>query len=128
VRRLKDTMNLDSAIKAHAQWKMKFRSAITAKETMDAATIAKDDCCEIGKWLHGEGRAACGAKPEFVALIERHREFHREAGKVAAAINARQFDLATRMIDGATPFANASSTVGVVILALKRVTGQPAKA
>jgi methyl-accepting chemotaxis protein len=119
-------MNLDNAIAVHAQWKMKFRGAIVAKETLDAAVIAQDNCCEIGKWLHGEGRSAWGAKPEFVALIERHKTFHVEAGKVASAINARNFDLATRMIDGSTPFAAASSTVGVAILALKRAIAQAA--
>jgi hypothetical protein len=46
-------MNLDNAIATHARWKLKFRGAISAQETLDAATIGKDDCCEIGKWLHG---------------------------------------------------------------------------
>jgi hypothetical protein len=41
-------MNLDTAISAHAAWKTKFRTAITAKEPMDAATIGKDNCCELG--------------------------------------------------------------------------------
>ena len=120
-------MNLDNAITAHAQWKMKFRGAIAAKQAMDASTIAKDNCCEVGKWLHGEGRTAWGSKPEFVTLIERHKVFHVEAGKVATAINSKHYDLATKMIDSSTPFAAASSAVGVAILGLKKAISQPAK-
>ena len=25
-------------------------------ETMDVGTLAKDNCCELGKWLHGEAK------------------------------------------------------------------------
>jgi methyl-accepting chemotaxis protein len=120
-------MNLDNAIATHAQWKMKFRGAIAGKQLMDAATIAKDNCCEVGQWLHGEGQSSWGGRPEFVALIARHKTFHSEAGKVAAAINAKNFEIANKMIDSSTPFAAASSAVGVAILALKKVINQPVK-
>ncbi len=44
-------MNLDDAIAKHAEWKVKFRSAMERHETMDHATICKDDACMLGKWL-----------------------------------------------------------------------------
>ncbi len=47
-------MDLDQAVAKHAEWKVKFRKAISAKEQLDTASIAKDNCCELGKWLHGE--------------------------------------------------------------------------
>ena len=53
-------MDFNEAIKAHSDWKMKLRSAIQAQTTLDAATIARDDCCVLGKWLHGESRAQFG--------------------------------------------------------------------
>jgi methyl-accepting chemotaxis protein len=113
-------MNLDNAITAHAQWKTKFRTAITSKETMDAATIGKDNCCELGKWLYGEGRGVYGSKPEFTMLIEKHKAFHSEAGKVATTINAKKFDVALKMIEGTSPFGTASNTVVMAVNGLKK--------
>ena len=53
-------MDLNEAIQAHSEWKMKLRSAIQSRTQLDAATIARDDCCALGKWLHGESRAQYG--------------------------------------------------------------------
>lgn len=113
-------MNLDDAISAHAQWKTKFRMAITKHETMDAATIGKDNCCELGKWLYGEGRSLHSSKPQFTALLAKHKAFHGEAGKVATVINAKKFEEAEKMISGASPFGVASNEVGMAISSLKR--------
>jgi methyl-accepting chemotaxis protein len=113
-------MNLDNAIAAHVQWKTKFRVAITAQQTLDAATIGKDNCCELGQWLHGAGRGTYGSRPEFVSLLEKHKSFHKEAGLVATAINGKKFDQASSMIEVGTPFTAASNAVGVAVNALKR--------
>jgi methyl-accepting chemotaxis protein len=114
-------MNLDSAILAHFEWKNKFKAAISHQSQLDAVTIGRDDYCEFGKWLHGEGGKLYGAKPEFIALLEKHQIFHTEAGKVAVLINARNFDEATRLIETSSPFGAASLAVGVAVNALKRV-------
>ena len=53
-------MDLDQAIAKHAEWKFMFRSAIFKKETLDVNSIARDDCCELGKWLHLEAKAKFG--------------------------------------------------------------------
>jgi methyl-accepting chemotaxis protein len=116
-------MDLDHAVAAHAQWKAKFRAAITAKQQMDTATIGRDNCCDLGKWLHGEGKMQLGAKPEFSALIEKHRGFHTEAGKVATLINAKKYVEAEAAIAGSTPFGIASSETAVAISRLKNTMG-----
>lgn len=113
-------MDLSSAIDAHTQWKTKFRVAITGKQVMDAATISKDNCCELGKWLHGEGKSQCGALPSHSDCTKKHATFHVEAGKVAAAINAQNYTLAEQMLGSGTPYAAASSAVGVAIMQLKK--------
>jgi hypothetical protein len=79
-------IDLDSAIQAHADWRSKLRTAVARKETMDAETIGCDDCCLLGKWLHGAGKSQYGGKPSFVSLVDAHRQFHQEAGKVARLI------------------------------------------
>ena len=114
-------MNLDNAVAAHAQWKTKYRAAIQAKETVDAATIGKDNCCDLGKWLYGDGKVKLGAKPEFVALVAKHKIFHAEAGKVAALINGKKYVEAEAALAAGTPFASASTDTGVAIGRVKKV-------
>ena len=48
---------------------------------------------------------------------------HREAGKVAQAINAQQFSQAEQMMDANTPYATASYTAVAAIGVLKREAG-----
>lgn len=114
-------MNLDNAILAHYEWKNKLKAAISGKAQLDAATISKDNCCEFGKWLYGEGGGLYGKKPEFTTILQKHKAFHLEAGKVATVINAKRYDDAAKMIENNTPFALASTAVGVAVNALKRV-------
>lgn len=113
-------MNLEGAIGKHAEWKMKFRNAISKQETMDAATISKDNCCELGKWLHGEGKTTFGRLASHAACLQKHAAFHVEAGKVASTINAKKYVEAEAMIGSGTPYANISSSTGVAIMQLKK--------
>lgn len=113
-------MNLDEAIQKHAEWKVKFRSAIAKKEKMDATTIRADNCCILGKWLHNEGKIQYGTKGSFTTVVARHADFHRIAGKVADTINAGNYDAAEKMLDAGTDYAQASSAVAVAIMGLKK--------
>lgn len=116
-------MDLNQAIDRHAQWKVKFRVAISGHETMDAETITKDNCCELGKWLHGEAKSKYGHLASHSECVARHAAFHIEAGKVAKAINAKKFAEAEAMIDIKTPYSDASRDVAGAILKLKRESG-----
>lgn len=116
-------MDLTQAIQKHAEWKLKLRSAIAKKEKMDVATIARDDCCELGKWLHGNEKAKLGAMAAFPTCLRKHAAFHVEAGKVAQAINDGQYTAAEAMLGAGTPYTAASSAVGVAIMALKKESG-----
>jgi len=116
-------MDLDNAIAKHAEWKIKFRSAISKQESMDAETIAKDNCCDLGKWLHGDAKSKFGRLASHSTCIAKHAAFHVEAGKVAKTINAKKYQEAEAMINSGTPFASASSAVGVAIIGLKKEAG-----
>jgi methyl-accepting chemotaxis protein len=65
-------MDLKHAIEKHAEWKLKFRSAISKKETMDAGNISKDTCCDLGKWLHGEAKAKLGSLKSHSVCVSKH--------------------------------------------------------
>ena len=111
-------MDLNVAIQKHAEWKFKFRNAIFSNETMDAAAIAKDNNCEFGKWLHGEGKALYGQSPRFAICVAGHAAFHVEAGRIAAAINAKKSGEAEKMIAAGSAFSEASKKVSLAIVEL----------
>ena len=113
-------LDVDKVIAAHGQWKTKFRAAINRQEQLDAETIARDDCCELGKWIHGPMKTRFGRHPQFTELLRGHQRFHTEAGEVARTINQRNFVNASRMIELGSPFATASSEVIKYLSAMKR--------
>jgi len=116
-------MNIEDFISKHAEWKIKFRNAITKKEKLDAETIAKDNVCDLGKWLYGEAKAKFGKLASYSEVVAKHAAFHTEASKVAKAINAGKYDEASAMIESGTPYARASSDVASALLKLKREAG-----
>jgi len=118
-------INLDNAIKAHADWRTKLRNAASKHEQLDAATIGRDDCCEMGKWLHGRGGSQYGSKPVFVDLIAGHKTFHQEAGKVAQCVNQGNCDM-EKLLGSGSAFNTASNEVTRLIVQLKRELEKPA--
>lgn len=113
-------MDLDKASQTHGEWKLRLRLAITKKEFVDAQVIGRDDCCALGKWLHGEARQRHAGLAALSACVTQHAAFHREAGRVAGAINAGDYVNAEKMLDAGTPYSKASSAVVTAILALKK--------
>jgi methyl-accepting chemotaxis protein len=113
-------VNLDNAIQKHAEWKIKLRTAIAKKESMDAATIGKDNCCELGKWLQAEGKSMFGSLTSFRECAAAHTAFHTAAGKIATAINAKKYAEAEKMLGAGTAYGDASYAVGGAIIRLKK--------
>jgi hypothetical protein len=99
---------------------VKLRAAINKKEPLDAAKIGADNQCALGKWLQGEGKTLHGKLPVFGECVRAHTAFHKAAGDVAKTINAQKFQEATAMLGNGTPFASASTTVGLALAKLKR--------
>jgi hypothetical protein len=112
-------VDLDSAIKAHAQWRTKLRDAAKKHQQLDADTIGRDDCCDLGRWLHGRGQGSYGGLPAFQSLMDRHRDFHKVAGAIAQTINRGNYAQAEQALAGDTPFSQASSDVGAAIIQLR---------
>ncbi|MFH7811998.1 MULTISPECIES: methyl-accepting chemotaxis protein [Acetobacter] len=114
-------IDLSSALIAHAEWKAKLRTAIMRRQKLDAQTIAKDNCCMLGKWLYGPARQDYKNMPEFEFCRQKHAEFHRAAGEVAEVINDGYYDEATAMLKAHTPYAEASRSTGAAIMKLKEM-------
>lgn len=117
-------MDLNMAVQKHAEWKYKFRTAMSTHEPMDVDTISKDNCCEIGKWLHGDAKTKHGHLAAYGKCVSARAAFHEEAGKIAAVINSKKIDEAEQMLASGTPYHEASKRVGVAIIALKNDIGE----
>jgi aerotaxis receptor len=100
--------SLEAAVAAHVDWKAKLRGAVMRGDQFDVATVSRDDACNLGKWLHGDGRQCCAQLAGFTTLIERHAAFHREVGQVAQLVNAGRQDDALAALESGTPFTRAT--------------------
>ena len=118
------TLTLERAYEAHNHWKIMLQESVSARTTLDVATIRRDDCCNLGKWLHSDGQRGYGHKPEFKSLMAKHASFHLVASVVAGIINTKQYDEATAMLQDFSLFSTASADVCMAIMALKRVANQ----
>ncbi|MGJ0506052.1 MAG: CZB domain-containing protein [Methylocystis sp.] len=116
-------MDFERAIAAHVEWKTKLRGAIVSQSALDATAAAKDNVCPFGQWLHGEARSKYAHLADFSTCMQAHATFHREAGRVAALINARQYGEATAALDANSPYAKASMDTTVAITKLRREIG-----
>lgn len=113
-------MDLNQASQAHADWKVKLRMAINKKEQLDAAVISADNCCALGKWLHGEAKSLYSQRKAYLDCVDKHAAFHRAAGAVALTINRADYAKAEAMLAAGTPYAAATQAVGSAILGLKK--------
>ncbi len=113
-------MDLFEAMKAHAEWKVRFRTAVVNKDKLDAASISSDSCCALGKWLHGASKIKFGRLRSHTNCVARHALFHKEAGKIARLTNERKYQEAEAMMDINTSFHEASRNLALALAILKK--------
>jgi len=81
-------MDFDSAVKAHTNWMLRLFGYArgTSREQLDPQTIEKDNVCELGQWLHGEGRKYA-VEPDFQELVKAHAAFHKSAASLVVLVD-----------------------------------------
>lgn len=104
-------MDFQEAISAHQKWKVRLRMVIDGKSTekLDPDVVCKDDQCDLGKWIHGEGGRTIGSKPEFGEVKTTHANFHQVAGRVLKKALSGDQAGASSLLDG--EFFDSSSRV-----------------
>ncbi len=104
---------INKAIGSHSLWKQRLMAAIEAgnpKLTVDQ--IAKDDACELGKWLYSASiPEALRQTPDFQACRELHAEFHKVAAEVLRLAVSGNKGAALAALGSDTKFANLSSAL-----------------
>ncbi|OIN94061.1 MAG: hypothetical protein AUJ20_01785 [Comamonadaceae bacterium CG1_02_60_18] len=113
-------IDVDAIIDGHRQWKVKLRDAIDKGDKVDVATLSRDDCCGLGKWIYGDGQRL-RERSSFTALVNHHAHFHQVAGQVGQLINEGRYHQAEDALAPGTPFSEATSAVVQVLSAAKRM-------
>ena len=113
-------LNFDSAIHKHTLWKSRFRAAISQDATLDVAAIEKDDCCELGRWLAGDGNSRFSKLTNYAHCVLSHAAFHKEAGRVARLINEKKYTEAEAMLGEESPFSRLSCVLLSAFAELER--------
>lgn len=117
---LVEGIDVDAIIDGHRQWKVKLRNAIDSGDKVDVATLSRDDCCGLGKWIYGDGQRL-RERSSFTALVSHHTHFHQVAGQVGQLINEGRYHQAEDALAPGTPFSEATSAVVQVLSAAKRM-------
>lgn len=117
---LVEGVDVDAMIDAHRQWKVKLRDAIDAGAKVDVATLSRDDCCALGKWIYGEGQRL-RERASFTALVNNHAHFHQVAGQIGQLINDGRYTQAEDALAPNSAFTTATSDVVMVLSAAKRM-------
>ena len=113
-------MNFDQAINVHVQWKSKLAAYIAKPDhTVNAAALAMDNQCELGKWIHGSGQNLAGT-PEFQKLAAEHARFHKAAGEVVRKADAGQRMIADVALGSKSEYATASNAVVSALMGMKK--------
>jgi len=113
-------MNFDDAVKAHVTWKSKLQAYIAKPDkSLDPAKAAKDDQCDLGKWIRGEG-ARFANHDSFKKLVAEHAKFHRAAGDVIRRADSGQKVSEEVALGGKSEFSVASQHVVLLIMACSK--------
>lgn len=116
-------IDIDTAISAHDNWKIRLQSYLNGQSTEDLKPelVCMDDRCDLGKWLHGPGELRLGSYPAFSMLLARHKYFHVQASTVLALAQAQDTEKAEQMLQGS--YRQASNQVIFLLKELKRGLG-----
>ena len=71
-------MDIDTLINQHLKWKSQAESLFYESncKTINPTTIGKDNCCDLGKWIHSAGAEFLSSNETFLQLKKSHKEFH----------------------------------------------------
>jgi hypothetical protein len=96
------TLDIDMAVSAHENWKLRLSAFLDGASTehFSAEEICFDDRCDLGRWIHGDGKARLGSFPGFTALMGHHKMFHYAASNVVALSKAGKVNDAQAMLQG----------------------------
>jgi hypothetical protein len=79
-----DGLDFASAIRSHQIWKKRLAEVVAGEDLpgFDLATVRRDDCCDLGRWMRGRGSYQHRGRAVFRELFGTHAAFHQSAAEV----------------------------------------------
>ncbi|HYW41671.1 MAG TPA: CZB domain-containing protein [Bryobacteraceae bacterium] len=112
-------MDYNAAVLAHSRWKTRLKNHLMGQEQVDPGSVAKDDQCDLGKWIYGDGKKHATLSA-FADLKTKHTKFHLVAANVVNSARSRPRDKALELIDPLeSEFGRATSDVINALAAAK---------
>jgi hypothetical protein len=113
-------MDIDSAIRAHAAWKLKLSLYIKNPDgSLDPNVVGRDNHCDLGKWIYGEG-ARLAADPQFSQLKVAHSQFHRAAGNIIRRADAGENVSADISLSADSDYGCSSQKVTSLLMSMRK--------
>lgn len=86
----------------HKSWKKRLLEYVDgrSKEKLEPGKVSMDSACELGKWLHSDGKIHFGEQPVFIKLVDEHAKFHAKLAKVVEAHQGGNKALALEILNG----------------------------
>jgi len=110
-------MNVETAVKAHVAWKAKLKAYLSApNKSLNPTEIEKDNNCDLGKWLRGEGAKHSGKKT-YKDLLAEHAKFHKAAASIVRRADSGQKVLEETALGATSEFSTLSGRVVELIMA-----------
>ena len=112
------TFDPGAAVAAHQAWKGRLLAVLEGhgRESLDPATVGRDDACALGKWIHGPD--APSLRQSFAPLKEKHAHFHRVAAEILREAGQGNRERARGMVE-----AKLVPATREVVKLLAEVTG-----
>jgi chemoreceptor zinc-binding protein len=117
-----DGMQIDKAIAAHGNWKLRLRSAIDTKSIdVPVEKIRTDNQCPFGEWLYGAALTANDkSSPHYRAVRELHAAFHQSAATVVELVMSGKQADAERMVGRGGDFLELSMKLTLALMEWKK--------
>jgi aerotaxis receptor len=84
------SLEAEAALQQHQQYLVDLRNAAMRKLKLDANTLRRPDCCDLGQWI-AQGGQGWGHAPVFRELVRQHQTLHHEIGRAADAVNEGRY-------------------------------------
>ena len=109
---------IQTAIEAHFLWFDRLKNAIaTQKSEFKPEVVAKDNQCELGRWIYTDLKALCDEKI-YAEIKESHTNFHKKASEaLTLALQGKIKDAEERIAFG----SELLKLSGKLVLLLKKV-------
>lgn len=106
---------IDSALNAHAQWKIRLKDAIEQGQSeFKVDVVKKDNECQFGKWLHSLPESDRQTE-DYQKIKTLHAEFHKTAGEILELAVTGQKDEAVKKLEHGGGYGRIT---GKLVLAL----------